>query len=567
MQVDTKAASVPRALLCLILAVLLLGVYASWLSQDFYRHEAPFFDSAAYTNYLARVLGTTRLDGAAEGLDVALDASTAPLPGIETFLLTVTGVPLPSPRQLGVWLQICWMFALAVSLFFYWTRARACGPWQAVALTLPFLTIAAMFHYNGGLQDFRLDLSLYILLAAAGAWYLQTYQNASRWTWLLAGAFLALASLSRATAPVYALVIFAPVLAFRFFGQGRRALLSGIAWMLLPFLVIGLPYFLFHFAYLQYYYVQFSKDANANLPLGESIAHFRFAWQNLGLVLCGAGILCALAAIRRFRPGFRDMDWKLFYMGSAPVLFLALRGAGLNPFVSMPAVFGWLLFLLAPIKGRTPAHHPLLLVVLLGACAWNTSQARARVPVPHVRVEAFRQAIGWMREDSLRRKLPKVDFVTAHNWNFHPQFLRNVLLNEYRYQAGKRWTMSPEGIPWVREGLYKSDSLEYSYEMPFTAAVPLVWREQVQGASDAEKVEWLLNQARINLDYIFLPDEPTIEFMEKYISHNYINTKTRAIRKRFLESGEWERVGVPLVVTDVERVEMYAKHVAVRPSQ
>jgi hypothetical protein len=174
-------------------------------------------------------------------------------------------------------------------------------------------------------------------------------------------------------------------------------------------------------------------------------------------------------------------------------------------------------------------------------------------------VEAFRQAIDRMREDSLRRKLPKVDFVTAHNWNFHPQFLRSVLLNDYGYTMVGSVTLSPEGIPWLREGLYKTSGLQYNYEMPFTAAVPLVWQEQVKGSSDAEKIEWMLVEARANLDYVFFPDEPTIDFMEKYIAHNYINTKTRAIRKRFLESGEWERVGEPLVVTEVERVEMYRK--------
>ena len=541
---------------CLILVVVLLGVYASWLNRDFYRHEAPFFDSASYTNYLAWVMGTTRLNGPARGWEIALVKGTAPLYGIEAFLLSAAHVPVSSPRQLGVWLQAIWVLALAVSLFFYWTKARGCGPWPAMVLTLPFLTIAAVFHYNGGLQDFRLDLSLYLLLSAAGAWYLQTYEGSSRWPWLLAGCFLAFASLSRATAPVYAVVMFGPLLAVRLCTREWRRILAGIGWLLVPFLVAALPYFLYHFSYLHYYYVEFSKDANANLPLRESAAHFVYAWRNLGTVLG----LCAFGAMVQARPNWKSLDWKLLYLGFAPVLFLVFRGAGLNPFVSMPAVFGWLLFLLAPGKGKIPTIGPVFLALLMVGCGWNALEARAEAPSPHVRVEAFREAIGRMREDSLRRKLPKVDFVTAHNWNFHPQFLRSVLLNEYGYTAGELVTMSPEGIPWLREGLYKTPSLEYNYEMPFTAAVPLVWQEQVKGANDAEKIEWMLSEARANLDYIFFPDEPTIDFMEKYISHNYINTKTRAIRKRFLESGEWERVGEPLAVTEVERVEMYRKH-------
>jgi hypothetical protein len=548
-----------NALFCLIVSVALLGAYASWLNKDFYRHEAPFFDSASYTNYLGWVIGSTRLDGARPGWDIAMVKGTAPLYGIEAFLLAAARAPIASPRQLAVWLQAFWMLALAVSVFLYWANGRRCAPFTAFALTLPFLMPAAVFYYNGGLQDFRLDLSLYVFLASAGAWYLRTYDSPSRWYWLLAGCFLALAGLSRATAPVYSVILFGPLIAIRFFSAGRRVLFRGIGWMLLPFLAVGLPYFLYHFSYLHYYYVEFSKDANANLPLAQSAAHFLYAGKNLGAVLGISAALCALASILRLRPVWQEIDWKLLYLGLAPVLLLMLRGAGLNPFVSMPVIFGWLVFLLAPVKGRVPQPGPLPIAILLAACAWNAAEARAAAPNPHVRVEAFREAIDRMREDSLRRKLPKVDFVTAHNWNFHPQFLRSVLLNEYGYLSGELRLLSPEGTPWIREGLYRSDSLEYNYEMPFTAAVPLVWQQQVHGATDAEKVEWLLGEARTHLDYIFFPDEPTIDFMEKYISGNYINTKTRAIRKRFLESGEWERMGEPLVVTEVERVEMYRK--------
>ena len=504
-------------------------------------------------------MGTTRLDGPARGWEIALVKGTAPLYGIEAFLLSAAHVPVSSSRLLGVWLQVICVLLLAVSLFFYWTNARECATWKALALTVPFLSIAAVFHYNGGLQDFRLDLSLYLLLSAAGAWYLQTYDSRSRWPWVLAGCFLALASLSRATAPVYAVVMFGPLLAVRLFTREWRRVLSGLGWLLAPVLVAALPYFIYHFSYLHYYYVEFSKDANANLPVRESAAHFLYAWRNFGTVLGLASLLCGFSVILEVRPKWTSMDWKLLYLGFAPVLFLVLRGAGLNPFVSMPAVFGWLLFLLAPVKEAATTHRTAMIVLVLAACGWNALQARSDQPNPHVRVEAFRQAIDWMRADSLHRKLPKVDFVTAHNWNFHPQFLRNVLLNEYGYTAGELRTISPEGIPWTREGLYKTPDLEYNYEMPFTAAVPLVWQEQVKGASDAEKIEWMLSEARANLDYIFFPDEQTIDFMEKYIGHNYINTKTRAIRKRFLESGEWERVGEPLVVTEVERVEMYRK--------
>jgi hypothetical protein len=95
--------------------------------------------------------------------------------------------------------------------------------------------------------------------------------------------------------------------------------------------------------------------------------------------------------------------------------------------------------------------------------------------------------------------------------------------------------------------------------VPFAATVPLIWDKVVEGTDDAQKIDWLLSEARSEIDYVFIPDEHTIDFVEKYIAHNLINTKVRAIRKRFLESGEWEKIGPPLAITDFERVELYAK--------
>src|SRR6516165_1193444 len=118
-----------RARLVVVFAVLVLGAYASWLNRQFYVRQAPFFDSASYTNYLARVIGTTRSLGAKDGWKVALTDGTAPLPGLETWLLVMLHVPISSTRQLGVWLQVIWLVVLAISLHCYWTRARGTGPW------------------------------------------------------------------------------------------------------------------------------------------------------------------------------------------------------------------------------------------------------------------------------------------------------------------------------------------------------------------------------------------------------------------------------------------------------
>jgi hypothetical protein len=336
-----------------------------------------------------------------------------------------------------------------------------------------------------------------------------------------------------------------------------------MGWSLLPWVVVALPYFLLRFSFLSYYYAQMSPAANANLPLAASMAHFRFGLEHVGWAIGVTGALFFAAILWDNRGSFRitALDWKLLCIGSAPVLFLVLRGAGLNPFVSMPAVFGWLMFLLAPLKGNGPvlrsAWSKSAGSLLLAACVWNAAHAPGQVAYPETRMSAFRQGIDWMREDASRKRLPKVDFVAIHNWNFHPDFVRNVLINEYGFRPSRWFLMSPEGIPWEPFHFWKH--WESSYEWPFTANVALVWQEDVAGLTDDEKMEWLVSTAGKDIDYVFIPDDTTIDFMEKYIAHNFINTKTRSIKKRFLDSGEWEELGAPLAITDFERVQLYAK--------
>ena len=62
----------------------------------------------------------------------------------------------------------------------------------------------------------------------------------------------------------------------------------------------------------------------------------------------------------------------------------------------------------------------------------------------------------------------------------------------------------------------------------------------------------MVSAAGTHIDYVFLPDDSTIDFMEKYISANFINTKVRAIKARLLATGDWEKIGTPLAITDFE---------------
>jgi len=374
------------------------------------------------------------------------------------------------------------------------------------------------------------------------------------------------ASLSRATAPVYWVVMVGPLLLFRLISgtwDQKKKLVQGVGWMILPVLLVALPYFLTHFSYLYYYYAEWNQDANAELSWGESLTHVRFALQHVGWAVGIAGLVCFAITLWDQRDRLRviPVDWKLLYLGCAPVMFLVQRGAGLNPFVSMPAVFGWLLFLLAPFRGNGPLRRATWTNIggaaLLVACVWNTLHAPGQVAYPETRMSALRQGIDWMIQDAARKGLAQVDFVSFHNWNYHPSFVRNVLINEYGYRAERNFLMSLNGVRWQPSYRWKRHS--GTFEGMVTTNVVRVWDDEFEGTTDEEKIDWLVQAAGRDLDYVFLPDDTTIDFMEKYISNNFINTKVRAIKNRLFETGDWEELGTPLAITDFERVQLYSR--------
>jgi hypothetical protein len=550
-------------LILLVGIVVLLAIYACALNTLYYRIGSPFFDSASYTLHIAQVNGAVRHHGIEAALRI-IKSSTAPLPGLEVVVLTKLRLVPHVSRQLGVALQAAWLLVLALAMFFYWTAVRDQNRWVAVGLTLPLLMFSGIFDFNGGLSDFRLDLSLYIFLAITLTLYLMTERFGSGWLWALTGVSAGLACLARATAPVYLSVMLGPVLAIRLWRSNQRGrLMRQIGVMLIPALGLGITWISINYSYLYYYYFVWNADANAKLPLRRSLFHVWFAFEHIGPVLaCGLTFFTfsvlfeqrASLKRRQVREIIQAMDWKFLYIGLAPVLFLLARGAGLNPFVSMPAVFGLTMFALAPLKAPAmPNPQRLARIALVGvliACGWNAVRAVGRhSPEGLPRMATLKQAIELMRADAISHGRNRIAFQTAHLWYFNADFIKNVLIYEFGADTDGTYIRTPDGICW-----------ESPYGGQFNAAVPVSWSEII-GKTDAEKIETLFREGG-DLDYIFFPDASTIDILERDLPSNFINLKVRAIKKRFLESGAWLPVGSLLEMSPREHVQMYAR---VRP--
>ncbi|MCC6587310.1 MAG: hypothetical protein IT168_11510 [Bryobacterales bacterium] len=547
----------PAAVLSILL--LCLGFFAQRQNSLFYEKFAPFFDSAPYNNALALAVSDTNSQGAIAAFRSSLH-STGPLPLFETILLTKLGiVKTPVTRALGVWLQMIWLSVLAFAMFAYLHFCRRLNPAMAVVYTLPFIAFEGIFYYNGGLSDFRLDLSLYLLSSVTVTFYLFTYWRDSYLWWLAAGVCAGLTCLTRATAAIYLPIMLGPIIFARLCFSARRwRILAGVGVMLIPAALISLAYLLYTYEYLHYYYVVWNADANAKLPLRESVIHFRLAYRHIGfypaLVLAFALLTGILdTGVRR---SLRLIDWKLLYLGLAPLLFLVLRGAGPNPFVCMPAVFGFTLFALAPVNVQGPKSWSFLRAIAACAIVTTCLYSAARVPARDTAnlppMAGMRKTIDLLKADA--GAAPEIRFMTTHIGTLQASLLRNVLVYEYEGLLKNGGVRDPQGTLWLTP-----------LENQFSPAVPIVWEQEVKGVDDTAKIEYLLNESRKHLDYLTFPEDSTIAWLERNLPH-YANLKVGQIKKRFLQSGEWTPIGDVIEIVPHERFRIYAKVSPNRPA-
>ena len=185
-----------------------------------------------------------------------------------------------------------------------------------------------------------------------------------------------------------------------------------------------------------------------------------------------------------------SVDWQLLYMGFAPGLMLAAKGAGLNFLVSMPCVFGWLIFAIAPVRG--PLRFNTLSVIGIGAmlaiCGSYAGQGYASHTQPGdnriAMMAALKRGLSLMRDDAIAHGKHEIEFTTSHLVDFQASALRNVLVFELGSAVHKGAYRLPDGL-----------LLRASYENRFSPAVPLNWDKDLPGKTDDEKLAYIVDVA------------------------------------------------------------------------
>ena len=264
------------ATLCLV-----VGLFAVRLNARFYARSQPFYDSMSYHDQVHRVMTQARADGIVAALGTACRSSTVCLPLIVAAL---AGPFIDPSRTVGIAIQIVELAILCGTLWYYLHRVRGLAPGVAALTVTPCLLWRCLYDFNGGLSDFRMDLSLALLFTTTVLWYLIAIATGRVGHFVTLGIAASATCLFRATAPVYLALTLAPLVITDLVPNATRPRrLAGLGIAAVTAAAGCLWFFLMNYEALHYYYVVWNTDANAQLPLRESLRHVSFAVGHIGV--------------------------------------------------------------------------------------------------------------------------------------------------------------------------------------------------------------------------------------------------------------------------------------------
>lgn len=549
----------PLPAVLVLLACLAAGGFAVLLNGRFYSRNQPFYDSMSYHEQVHRVMRLARSQGLGTALSKACRSSTVCLPLV---MAAIAGPFCDPSRAVGIAIQVAELLFFAGTLLFYLRQVRRLDAWTAALGILPFLAWHCLYDFNGGLSDFRMDLSLALLTSTTVLWYLIAMETGRTLHFLTLGVSAAATCLFRATAPVYLVLMLAPLaIADLIPAATRRQRLLGLLIAAVAATLGAAWFFVLNYRELYFYYVVWNTDANAHLPLRESLAHARFALQHVGttaaiLALSFPIVLGIESLLQRTRAcltpaslvPFR-LDWRIAWVGIAPILLLVARGAGLNPFVSMPAAFGLTLVMMLPLAGPL-RHRPSLqaritiaavavpCLLMAGIQGW-----RAHYGGSIDSMAAHCAVLDAIADDARQQGRDTAAYATTHCYYLNRGSLHSIAAFDHPDAA---WVGSEVRLRGV--ALQPNACID--------VAAQADW-DRLPGATDDEKLAHLLAAADHDLDYLAIPDEATTAFVAEHLPFNVINRHAVTLRQRLLDSGRWEPVSAAIRNGDHEVVAIY----------
>ena len=535
--------------LVLFAAIAVLAGYAVYLNGLYYARYGSFYDSVSYLNQMAKIMHTVRADGIGDALQMSLLGQTVFFPWLLSMVL---GVFTEARRWHAVLLQLPLVLVLAWGTYVLMLRvARHTRP-VSVAFALAMVSFQAMFHYNGGLSDLRMDLPQALSFGAALVYFALARYTGERRYWLLSGALLGVAFLWRATTPVYATILFGGFFLFDLAtgrGERKRVLKDYLVGAGLA-AVVSLWFFIKNFEYLRYYYTVWNFDANAALPWSESVRHLWFLfhwhlgvpfWLLMGAVLA-AQVLPRLASPRDL---LRRLNWVALMGGLVPVGFLVLFGAALNPFVSIVSVPGLVLFCLAPVRGNDVAPARLQQWAFVAAAAIACGVSAWGGIARHTKVEE-----GWTSSGAAVRQVTEAIDADLRQRGATRATLEMTYVGSLDSVAILNSFVFDRGFALNKHYMAVRDGMELSMIQPGLAN-PIEWNA-IAGSTPDAKLQTLTDQAITSADYIVVPENGTEFFPSHAVApHAY------RFRDMILARGGLVRVSPPIRISQREIVSVY----------
>ena len=565
-----RAPSGPRSalyerLICqglLMLGCIAMGWLATRLNNHFYSSNQPFFDSLDYHFRTHQVMKRCQEQGLFAAIKFACVDVTVCLP----FLIAAfAGLVCEPSRHVGIWIQTFEFTCFCLTAWWYFAKTHRLSPVTSLALTAPFFLLRCLYMNNGGLSDYRMDLSLAILFATTCLWYFIASRGNEQWPYWLLGISCAATCLFRGTAPVYFIIALGPVVLWDLIVRIRdQSYLQGMTKALILAIVLSIWFYLLNFNTLYYYYFVWNTDANAHLPLAQAIRHFSFVFHHIGSeTLLYVVAFHLLVVFCRFQNRSRHLaesndptwwdfvriDCRLLWVALAPALFLVFRGAGLNPFVCMPSALGLLLF--AQIPNQFSRGQSLnwsaasVLLVVFVVCDYKVIQRGWKShdgESPHSMV-AHQRTLDTILDDMQQNNVVEARFATSHSYFLNTHSLASVAVFD---RVGARQTSDAIKI---ENATLRPDGV-------FSLSAEADWA-RTPGASDSEKLSLLATKVGEELDYIVMPTAECSAMLRDRVAHNVINRYAVRLREELLSKGNWELISTEIRNRADETVQVY----------
>lgn len=531
--------------LFLIFYGLSIGLIAILQNQSFYSTYGAFYDSMGYFNQLAWVMQSTQDKGFWPAMEDSFSHSTVFLPWLLGAALSYFTEPY---RILGVIIQMpLVMLQLLTGYRFF--ISTGVSRWRAALYSLPLITYPAIFNFNGGLSDFRMDLSQALAYGSFLAALMVARKRDSLKEWIFVGFIISIACLFRATTPVY---IFVVLCAAFFLDLCRLGIVQSLQrYLLVGIVVIVLAgwFYLFNYEYLHYYYFVWNTDANARLPLESSVTHISFILKHIGSPLLIAFLttlsVAALSLLKNFKKDLFNLNWIALIGTLVPACYLVLSGAGLNPFVSMVAVPGLILFSLhlgESVHTATPTLVNRILSIVIAVAltvsmltSIKNSKKEISDWIPNK--QGVVSLVDSIERDAESNGLDHVMLTFLYLGSVDEAVITNHLIYEERYKYRESGEVNKNRITL---GMLKHGFLANADWM------------KISGNTDQERLDNVLKDSLYKVNYIVMADKGS-----DLPKHHRINNYAEQVRIFLETSNVVEKLRSGITLSKTEKVTVY----------